>query len=160
MMLRRRSFLIAVMSLLAAVLAGWNIAEAQLQTFPKGEVTIVSAGGRHRFQVELATTPEQMAQGLMFRKSLAEDAGMLFDYGRPEPASFWMKNTLIPLDMIFIGADGRIVNIHERAVPLSLDAINSAGPVRAILEVNGGTASRLGIKPGDRVENPIFGSAG
>jgi hypothetical protein len=159
-MMRRRTLLIAVMSIVAALLS-WLPAEAQpSQALPKGDVTIAAGSGKHVFHVEIVTTPEQMAQGLMYRKSLAPDAGMLFDYGRPQPASFWMKNTLIPLDMIFIGADGRIVNIHERAVPHSLDPIPSAGPVRAVLEVNGGTASRLGIKPGDRVLHPIFGSAG
>jgi uncharacterized membrane protein (UPF0127 family) len=144
---------VAVMIL--ALFALWRQADAQAA---KSELTVVSAGGKHAFKIEVVSTPEKMAQGLMFRKSLAEDAGMLFDYGHPQPTSFWMKNTLIPLDMIFIGADGRIVNIHERAVPLSLDPIPSQGPVRGVLEVNGGTASRLGIKPGDRVLHPIFGT--
>jgi uncharacterized protein len=156
-MMRRRRFLIAAMSLIAALLS-WHALAAQ--TLPRGDVTVVAGSGRHVFHVEIAATPEQMAQGLMYRKSLAPDAGMLFDYGSPQPASFWMKNTLIPLDMIFIAPDGRILNIHERAVPGSLDPIPSAGPVRGVLEVNGGTASRLGIKPGDRVLHPIFGNAG
>ena len=131
-------------------------AQAQLQSFQKSEVTIASASGKHRFQVELAVTPEQMAQGLMFRRQLAADAGMLFDYGRNQPASFWMKNTLIPLDMLFIKSDGTIAAIHERAVPQSLEPIASPVPVRAVLELNGGTAARLGIKPGDRVLASIF----
>jgi uncharacterized membrane protein (UPF0127 family) len=144
---------------LIALLAWPASPGAQLANFAKSELTIDSATGRHRFTVELAVTPEQLAQGLMFRRSMPADAGMLFEYERPQPASFWMKNTLIPLDMLFIAADGRIVNIHERAVPLSLDPIDSQGPVRAILELNGGTASRLGIKPGDVVHHPIFGNA-
>jgi hypothetical protein len=95
----------------------------------------------------------------MFRRSMAPDAGMLFDYTTPSMAMMWMKNTLIPLDMLFVDAAGRIVNIHERAVPGSLDPIAAAGPARAVIELNGGTAAHLGIKPGDRVIYPIFGNA-
>jgi len=134
-------------------------AAAQLQSYPSAPLTIVTAGGPQRFTVEVATTPAQMEQGLMFRPSLAPDAGMLFDYGAPSPAMMWMKNTLIPLDMLFVGADGRIVNIHQRAVPGSLETIAAAAPVRAVVELNGGTAARLGIRPGDRVVFPIFGTA-
>lgn len=130
---------------------------AQLQTFQTSTLTIGSATGDHKFTVELATTPAQQEQGLMYRRSMAPDAGMLFDFGRPQPTTFWMKNTYIPLDMLFVGADGRIVNIHERAVPLSEAMIPSQGRVRAVIELNGGTASRLGIRPGDRVTYPIFG---
>ena len=119
----------------------------------------MTAKGRHRFKLEMALTEKQQQRGLMFRRSLAPDAGMLFDYGSPQIITMWMRNTLIPLDMIFIGADGRIINIAERAVPGSLTAIASAGAARAVLEVNGGTASRLGIKPGDRVRHAIFGTA-
>src|SRR4051794_33315969 len=87
-------------ALILGLFAFWR-AEAQLQTFGKSELTVVGASGRHHFTIEMALTPEQMAQGLMFRRQMAEDAGMLFDYVTPQPASFWMKNTLIPLDMIF-----------------------------------------------------------
>ena len=146
-----------LIALLSPLLAA---AQGQLQTFQKAELTIASSSGKHRFTVELALTPEQMSQGLMFRRQLAPDAGMLFDYGRNQPASFWMKNTLIPLDMLFITGDGKIAGIHERAVPLSLEPIASPVPVRAVLELNGGTASRLGIKPGDRVLSPTLGTAG
>ena len=113
----------------------------------------------HSFKVEVAETPEQMTQGLMFRRSLAPDAGMLFDYKHPTTATMWMRNTLIPLDMLFVDAQGRIVNIHQRAVPQSLDVIAAEAPVRAVIELNGGTAARLGIQPGDRVVHPIFGNA-
>jgi uncharacterized membrane protein (UPF0127 family) len=150
---------IGAVAMILAVLGFWR-AEAQLQTFGKSELTIVGASGRHHFDVEMALTPEQMSQGLMYRRSMAADAGMLFDYVTPQPASFWMKNTLIPLDMIFIAADGKIVNIRERAVPQSLDPVPSKGPVRAVLEVNGGIAAKLGIKPGDQVLHPIFGTKG
>jgi uncharacterized membrane protein (UPF0127 family) len=132
---------------------------AELQTFPTTELTIVSATGRHRFKIEIAETPAQMEQGLMFRTSLPPDAGMLFIYKDPTIATMWMRNTLIPLDMLFVDARGRIVNIHQRAVPQSLDVIAAAAPVRAVIELNGGTATRLGIKPGDQVIYPIFGNA-
>ena len=132
---------------------------AQLTQFPTAPLTIVTASGPHRFAVELATTAAQMMQGLMFRQSLAPDAGMLFDYQAPSMASMWMKNTLIPLDMLFVDAAGHIVNIHGRAVPGSLDAIAAAAPVRAVIELNGGTAARIGMRPGDRVIFPIFGNA-
>ena len=155
-MLARRYFL--MLSALLVSLIG-PAAQAQLQTFPKAELTIVSAGGPHKFTVELATTPGQMEQGLMFRRSLPPDAGMLFDYRAPSMASMWMKNTLIPLDMLFVDQQGRVINIHERAVPGSLDPIAAMAPARAVIELNGGTAAHLGIKPGDRVIYPIFGNA-
>ncbi len=142
---------------LAAVLFLARPALAQLQTYATSQLTIGSATGDHKFTVELATTPAQQEQGLMYRRSMAPDAGMLFDFGHPTTTTFWMKNTLIPLDMLFVGADGRIVNIHERAVPMSEAMIPAQGMVRAVIELNGGTAARLGIRPGDRVIYPIFG---
>ncbi len=153
-MLPRRCLLL-LLPLLLAVAA--TPASAQLARFPTAPLTIVTASGQHNFSVEVATTPAQMEQGLMFRRSLAADAGMLFDYRVPSMAMMWMKNTLIPLDMLFVDERGHIVNIHERAVPGSLDTIAAAAPVRAVIELNGGTASRLGIRPGDRVVFPIFG---
>jgi uncharacterized protein len=147
-----------VFVLLAAAIPARG-ALAQLQQFPTAPLTIESAGGSHKFSVEVATTPAQMEQGLMFRRSLAPDGGMIFDFRTPSMATMWMKNTLIPLDMLFVDAQGRIVNIHERAVPGSLDTIAAAAPVRAVVELNGGTAARLGIRPGDRVVFPIFGNA-
>ena len=129
---------------------------AELQKFPASELTVVSANGPHRFKVEVAETPAQMEQGLMFRTSLAPDAGMLFIYPQPTVATMWMKNTLIPLDMLFVDVQGRIVNIRQRAVPQSLDVISAAAPVRAVIELNGGTAARLGIEPGDKVLHPVF----
>src|SRR5438876_7624191 len=155
MLARRHLLLLAI-----ALLALWgSAASAQLATFPTAELTIVSASGPHKFTVELATTPAQMEQGLMFRKSMAPDAGMLFDYRAPSMAAMWMKNTLIPLDMLFVDQQGRIINIHERAVPGSLDPIAAAAPARAVIELNGRTAAHLGIKPGDRALFPIFGNA-
>ncbi len=153
-MIRRRSVLLLWVCLSALCAA--PAADAQLQHFAAGHMTIVSATGPHRFTIELAETPEQMAQGLMFRQSLAPDAGMLFDYKSPTAATMWMRNTLIPLDMLFVDEHGRIVGIHERAVPQSDDLIAAPKPVRAVIELAGGTAARLGIKPGDRVLYPIF----
>ena len=124
--------------------------------FERSELTIATARGAHRFRVELALRPEQQRQGLQHRPFLAEDAGMLFVYDQPGPISMWMLNTLIPLDMIFIGANGRIVNIAERTRPKSLVTIPSAGPALAVLEVLGGTSARLGIRPGERVIHPLL----
>ena len=135
-------------------------AAAPLVVFEKSALTIDTEAGPRRFAVELALTPEEQEQGLMYRRELAADAGMLFDFGRVRPAEFWMKNTLIPLDMLFIAADGRIADIHERAVPLSEATIAAKVPVRAVLEINGGTVARLGIKLGDVVHHPIFGTGG
>jgi uncharacterized membrane protein (UPF0127 family) len=149
-----RRCLLSLFFLLLA--AGPMPAHGQLAKFPTASLTIVSANGPHPFTVEVATTPAQMEQGLMYRRSLAPDAGMLFDYGGPSMAMMWMKNTLIPLDMLFVDATGHIVNIHERAVPGSLDTIAAAAPVRATIELNGGTAARLGIRSGDKVVFPIF----
>lgn len=106
---------------------------------------------RHRFIVEIARTPQQKQIGLMNRRSLGPDRGMIFPFPEPRPASFWMKDTLIPLDIVFIRADGRIAAIAERAEPLSLAAINSHEPVAAVLEIAGGRSAELGIGPGDRV---------
>ena len=114
-------------------------------------LTIRSASGTHRFTVEVARTPEEQANGLMHRQSLAPDRGMLFPYDPPQPASFWMKNTLIPLDIIFIRADRTIARIAANTVPLSLEPVPSLEPVAAVLEIAGGRAAELGIAPGDRV---------
>jgi len=149
MPLRRHLLVIAV--LLAAVPA------AALEIFKTSELTIVTASGPHKFTIELALTGAQMEQGLMFRHSLAPDAGMLFDFGAPANVTMWMKNTFIPLDMLFLDTSGRIIDIHERAVPESLDTIAAKGPARYVIEVNGGTAERLGIKIGDRVTSPYIG---
>jgi uncharacterized protein len=150
------SLVVAALVLCLALSAAW----AQLATFAKSELTIDTASGKQHFAIEEAKTSQQMMQGLMYRRSMPADAGMLFEYDHPQPVSFWMKNTLIPLDMLFIGADGTVLDIHERAVPLSLDSIGTDKPVLGVLELNGGTVSRLGIKRGDRVEHPLFAKGG
>jgi hypothetical protein len=117
------------------------------------EPLVIHAGGSaYKFEVEIVTTPETRAQGLMFREALAANAGMLFIYPGEQPVSFWMKNTLIPLDMLFLKADGSIAHIARNAVPHDETPIDSGAPVKAVLEVKGGTAAALGIKEGDRVE--------
>ena len=127
--------------------------------FAKDKLSIDTTNGRKTFDVELALSDMQHSQGLMYRRKLGPDAGMLFDYRYSQRVTMWMRNTYIPLDMIFIGADGRVVNITERAIPLSDAIIASKGRVRAVLEVNGGTVSRLGIRPGAKVYHRIFGTA-
>ena len=129
---------------------------------PKEPLVIVTRDGKaHRFDVEVANTPAEETVGLMFRKSLPPDGGMLFDWGLPPRESdMWMKNTLIPLDMLFINQDGRIRAIAENTVPQSLAPIPSHGPVRATLELPAGTAARLGIRVGDQVKQRVFGNAG
>jgi uncharacterized membrane protein (UPF0127 family) len=119
-------------------------------------VEIISRNGVHVFTVELATTEAERTQGLMYRKELPEGHGMLFDFQRDQELGFWMKNTYIPLDMIFIRGDGRIWRIAENTVPHSTKIVPSNGAVRAVLEVIGGTAKKLGLAPGDQVAHPIF----
>ena len=150
----RRCLLVLVFALSFLTLPfgpGGSPAAQQLQ-----QLEIASKNGVHIFGVEMAVTPEEQARGLMFRRELPEKQGMLFDFGREQPTSFWMKNTYIPLDMIFIRADGRILRVAENTVPHSEELVSSGGPVRAVLEVIAGTAKKLGIAPGDRVTHPIF----
>lgn len=117
---------------------------------------ISQSGARHALVAEIAVSERQHQAGLMFRKSLADGEAMLFDFGTPAPQSMWMKNTLIPLDMLFVDADGRITHIAENAVPFSLATIDSEGPVRAVIEIAGGLAERWDISVGDRIEGAIF----
>lgn len=142
--------------LFVAALASAAPAGADEISFAVSDLWIDSAGERHRFRVEIAETPAQQARGLMFRTEVATDAGMLFDYGSPRPVTMWMKNTLVPLDMLFIDADGAVVRIERWTTPLSLDSISSGAPVVAVLELRGGAADRLGLAAGDRVSHPIF----
>ncbi len=108
----------------------------------------------HRFIVEVARSPEEQTLGMMNRQALAPDRGMIFPYDPPQPASFWMRNTLIPLDIIFVRADGTIARIAAETVPLSLDPVPSGEPVAAVLEIAGGRSAELGIRPGDKVDWP------
>ena len=113
----------------------------------------VTSGGKvHNFRVELARTSQEQAKGLMFRTEMGADEGMIFPFDPPRRASFWMRNTVIPLDLIFIAPDGRISNIAANAVPYDETPLSSLGDAIAVLELNGGRAVQLGIKPGERVE--------
>ncbi len=158
----KSSIWLLTVAMLAATVAGfsplqpaWGVEAGE--PFERSDLTIVTAqGNRYRFKVEIVATPGDRAQGLQGRKRMEPDAGMLFVYAAPEPVIMWMKNTFIPLDMIFIGAGGRIVNIAPDTVPQSLAFIESAGPVKGVLEVRAGTASSLGIKKGDRVLHRNF----
>ncbi|WP_338662686.1 DUF192 domain-containing protein [Pararoseomonas sp. SCSIO 73927] len=153
----RRLFL----GLLAALPAGAALAQEGPQPkLPTEPLAIVTRDGRrHAFQVEMALEPEQQTIGLMFRPEVAPNEGMLFDWGQPRESSMWMRNTITSLDMLFITANGTVLRIAERTVPRSLASISSNGPVRATLELAAGTAERLGIRVGDRVEQRIFGNA-
>jgi uncharacterized protein len=141
------------LAVLAVVLAAGVARAAEVQT-----LEIASKTGVHVFQVEMAITPEEKERGLMYRRELPEGQGMLFDFQFDQNVAFWMKNTYIPLDMLFIRGDGRILRIAENTEPLSERNIPSGGPVRAVLEVIGGTAKKLGIAAGDRVGGSIFKS--
>jgi uncharacterized membrane protein (UPF0127 family) len=146
-----------LLALLCLLPLAARAAEGPQPMLPTTTLTIVSRGGaRHGFTVEGARTPGQQEAGLMFRTSLPADHGMLFDFGPEREVPMWMKNTLIPLDMVFIRADGTIRRIAENTVPQSLAEIPSGGPVRAVLELQGGITARLDIRVGDRVEGAIF----
>ena len=141
-------------ALLLAALSGCDRDEAQ-------RAAIETRGGAlHAFSVELALTLEEQRQGLMYRRALADDTGMLFFYPACARAAFWMKNTYIPLDMIFVAADGRIVRIARMTEPETLDIHDSLVPVNGVFEVNGGLTQRLGIKEGDFLRHPWFGEGG
>ena len=146
----------------ATLVACWALIAALPAARAAGQDTIeiVTRTGVHAFAVELATNTAERAVGLMYRKELPEGRGMLFDFHDDQPVQFWMHNTYIPLDMIFITGDGRVVRVAENAKPMSDDLIPSGRPVRAVLEVIGGTARKLGIAAGDRVTGAFFGKAG
>ena len=128
---------------------------------PKEKLVIVTRDGvRHDFMVEMALQLDQQTVGLMFRPSVPADGGMLFDWGAPRDSTMWMRNTVAPLDMLFINADGTVHHIAEDAVPQSLATIPSGGPVRATLELAAGTVKRLGIRVGDKVEQRVFSPVG
>ncbi len=143
-----------VAALLAlAVLTAPGACAADVET-----LEIASKTGVHVFAVEMARTEEERRTGLMYRKSLPEGRGMLFDFSPPQEVTMWMKNTFVSLDMIFIAADGRILRIAENTEPESTKTISSRGPAKGVLEVVAGTARKLGIAPGDRVGHPLFGT--
>lgn len=128
------------------------------QTLAKSKLVIEAKDKQFAFQVELAKSPDERRIGLMHRREMAPDHGMLFDFGETAPVAMWMRNTYIALDMLFLRADGEIVNIAHDTVPHSETILSSDGPVRAVLEVPAGTMRLLGIKAGDRVLHPALGT--
>jgi uncharacterized protein len=141
----------------ALLVAFAHSAIAPVRAAGQAPLEIITRTGVRAFTVELATNDAERERGLMFRKELPDGRGMLFDFQEERPVAFWMHNTYIPLDMIFIRGDGRILSIAENTKPMSDDLVPSGGPVRSVLEVIGGTARKLGIAPGDRVESPALG---
>ncbi|MEQ7873230.1 DUF192 domain-containing protein [Sphingomonas sp. ASV193] len=141
---------------IAACSPSGNAASATMGQSPAGlaevPLTVTTAAGKtEKFTVEVAKTPAEQEKGLMFRQQMAPDHGMIFPYDPPVSAIFWMKNTYIPLDLVFVRANGTIARIEENAVPLSEDQIPAGEPIAAVLEINGGRSAQLGIKAGDRV---------
>lgn len=147
--------LLAALLIAFAVPAAGSPAAAQSAARPnQGLATMIltvrTSRGLHRYTVEIAATPEQQQIGLMYRRSMPRDHGMIFPMSPPRPASFWMRNTWLPLDLVFIAPGGRVLNVGS-GMPLSEAMIESAGPVEAVLELNAGESARIGLKPGDRV---------
>jgi uncharacterized membrane protein (UPF0127 family) len=152
-----RRLLLAGLLSVAAACSGGGPLRAQSQQLPTEPLDVVTHDGKaHHFTVEIADNDQTRERGLMFRTSLKPDAGMLFDFKYPQEVAFWMKNTFIPLDIIFIGPDGKILNIARQATPMSEANLPSAGPVLGVLEIAGGRAAELGVHPGDRVRHRIF----
>lgn len=140
-----------------ALLAVLAVAAPLAACSDEGKLVLHTATGDHAFTVEVVDTPETQAKGLMFREELADDAGMLFDFKQEREVSFWMQNTLIPLDMIFVGADGVVKTIHVNARPRDTTSIPSQVPVRFVLEIPGGRSEEIGLKPGDTLEHARVG---
>ncbi len=146
-----KNFLLLICSVVA--LLAITVAHAE----PSDDVVrIVTSTGEHDIKVEVADTPKTRARGLMHRKSMPADRGMLFDFKVEGPVSMWMKNTYIPLDMVFIGRDGRVVGVAADAEPLSERIISSPAPAYAVLELNAGAARRISLAPGDQVRHRMF----
>ena len=167
MMIRSRILALAAAALVGFGSAGCALAQSVDPTAPDAVVQyggpdpLVIEGdfGEHTFTVEVADTDDSRERGLMHRESMDPDAGMLFDFGQPREAAMWMKNTLIPLDMLFMDPQGKVIAIARETVPGSLRTITPGVPVKSVLELNGGRAEELGIEPGDEVIHPIFGNA-
>ena len=132
-----------------AILAVLMVATPLAACSDEGKLVLHSSTGDYNFNVDVVDTPELMAKGLMFVQDLADDAGMLFDFKEERPVSFWMQNTLIPLDMVFVGADGVVKTVHANARPMDTTSIPSEVPVQYVLEIPGGVAASIGLQPGD-----------
>jgi uncharacterized protein len=150
------ALLLAGLSLLPATSRASDPPREPLQSFPHSDLVVAADGKALKFRVWVAATEPRRQQGLMWVRELEPRRGMLFVFDAPQIASFWMKNTLIPLDLLFIAPDGRIIRIAANAQPLSLATIDSMGVVRGVLELAGGTSAKLGIHNGDVVRHPAF----
>ncbi len=155
---RARGALACICGVLVAIVVVLCAPRAVAEACDFEAVTLRGDWGQARFTVEVVDTPETRAQGLMFREHLPRRGGMLFLYDAPQPVSFWMRNTLIPLDMIFVGADGVVTRVHENAVPMDETPIPGGQEVQAVLEVNAGIASMFGIAPGTEMRHEAFGA--
>ena len=153
----RHALTLILCAFLALLPSGLRAQDAPLTKIEP--LTIATDGDATMFTVEIADTEASRERGLMFRQRLPEDRGMLFDFGEPRPVSMWMKNTYIPLDMLFIRADGTIAYIAENTVPKSLDTIGISEPVKAVLELPAGTARKKQIRAGDTVFHRLFNNA-
>ena len=143
----------ALALMLNATLAQQLRGEPMLLPVDEAPLIAATGDGEVRFTIEIAETPEEQARGLMFREEMDDDHGMLFAFSVTRPASFWMRNTPMPLDLVFIGEDGRVVSV-ERGEPFSLDPIGPDDPVRFVLEIKAGIAQETGIEPGTRLRHP------
>ena len=158
----RAAIFVALFALMLGVLAvtGPQTYAVAADTKVREVLTIESGGKTHTFHVEVARTPQEKTKGLMYRTKLPSGTGMLFPYDEPMEIQMWMRNTFIPLDMVFIRADGRIHRIEALTEPMSEKLIGSHGDTTGVLEIGGGEAARLGIKAGDLVRHAHFGTAG
>lgn len=153
-----RAPLHVVFGFLTLAFSGVVQAAASQPALPVETITIDTKAGPHPFSVEVAADDESREKGLMYRMSMAPDAGMLFDFHTPQLVSFWMENTVLPLDMLFVRADGTIARIKENATPYSRENIPSGEPVEFVIELNGGRAAALGITEGGRIHVPHPGT--
>jgi uncharacterized protein len=150
----RAAFIVALLSLtLSLGMTGTSMSQATMRT---EQLTLVTATGEHKFTIEIAESGADKARGLMFRRTMADDAGMLFPYEPPQEATMWMKNTYLSLDMVFIRADGVVHRIEAGTEPFSEAVITSGGDVAAVLELKAGISQKIGLKPGDRALNAYF----
>jgi len=150
-MMKKALFALAALTVSLAPIAAADPMEVTPLTIKSGEA-------QHNFSVEIANDPDEISYGLMNRESMDADKGMLFDFAQPRDPAMFMKNTLIPLDMLFISVDGKVEMIARNTVPGSLRTISAGIPVKAVLELNGGLAAELGVQPGDTIIHPIFGN--
>lgn len=154
--------LLVLLALATPAHAQWRTsaepAPLDLSSYPRADLRIDSGEKKHRFDVWIADTPERQRQGLMWVRDLPADQGMLFINDSARLSYFWMKNTYIPLDLLFVDTRGKVLHIFERATPLSLEPMGIEAPVRAVLEIKGGESARRGIRTGDRVRHPAFGA--